>query len=83
MNIEDRELWFRAKRYGWGWTPSMWKGWLVFAAYVAFLAVVAALCARHMLTQPAFFACVALLTTLLLAICWLKGEKPQWHWGRK
>jgi hypothetical protein len=29
----------------------------------------------------AFFGCVATLTALLIAICWLKGEPPRWRWG--
>ena len=27
-------LWFRAKRYGWGWTPASVEGWLVMAAFM-------------------------------------------------
>jgi hypothetical protein len=26
---KPEKLWFRAKRYGWGWTPTSWQGWLV------------------------------------------------------
>ena len=25
----DKQLWFRAKSYGWGWTPITWQGWAV------------------------------------------------------
>jgi hypothetical protein len=28
----------------------------------------------------AFFA--AILTLLLLTICWIKGEPPRWRWGK-
>ena len=32
--------WFRAKRFGWGWTPITWEGWLVtLLGVVAFLAI--------------------------------------------
>ena len=34
-----RQIWFPAKRYGWGWGPPVcWQGWLVTAAYVAAMA---------------------------------------------
>jgi uncharacterized membrane protein len=29
----------------------------------------------------ALFAYFALLTAVLIAICWLKGEPPRWRWG--
>ena len=25
----DRPVWFRARRYGWGWTPASAEGWIV------------------------------------------------------
>jgi len=31
------KLWFKAKRYGWGWTPACWQGWLVLGVYFAVL----------------------------------------------
>lgn len=30
----------------------------------------------------ALFACISVLTALLIAICWLKGEPPRWRWGK-
>lgn len=27
--------WFGPKRYGWGWTPVSWQGWLATAAFIA------------------------------------------------
>ena len=74
--------WFRAKRYGWGWGwPSSWQGWIVLAAFIALLG------AGAILLPPgknlgAFLAYVALLSALLIVICWLKGEPPRWRWGK-
>jgi hypothetical protein len=28
-----------------------------------------------------FLIYVGVLTVLLVAICWLKGEPPRWRWG--
>jgi len=83
MTLEHRELWFRAKRYGWGWTPSTWQGWLVIGVYFALAATGVAMVAHQMLTLQAHFAYIAILTLALTGLCWLKGEKPHWRWGGK
>lgn len=80
-------LWFRAKIYGWGWTPSTWEGW---AATIADLAAVLGWSVylalhRELWTRPDFLL-IALLpilaaVALLIVICWLKGERPRWRWG--
>ena len=79
----EPKYWFRAKRYGWGWgLPLTWQGWLTFFLYfiLAVLAVVFLSPARF---GTGFFAVVlVLLTLLLVAVCWLKGEPPRWRWGR-
>ena len=60
--------------------PTSWQGWLVIACYVALLALGFALFPPA--SQVAAFAVyVVALTTLVIAICWLKGEPPRWRWG--
>lgn len=72
--------WFRAKRYGWGWTPVTWQGWATLVGFVALVAgATLAFPARKAL--PAYVACVVGLTVLLLGVCWLRGEPPRWRWG--
>jgi hypothetical protein len=80
-------LWFRAKRYGWGWTPVTWQGWAITIVYAL---AVAGWSAYEVVTgrrQP-FSAVwpdligILLLTALLVAICWIKGERPRWRWGK-
>jgi hypothetical protein len=29
----EKQYWFRAKKYGWGWTPSTWQGWGITSLY--------------------------------------------------
>lgn len=81
-------MWFRAKRDGWGWTPATWQGWAVTAVYVA--AVMGWLfyyfSTREALRLGWHFDLAALWPVVaasagLLAICWLKGERPRWRWG--
>ena len=81
-------LWFRARRYGWGWQPATWQGWLVFTIYaVAVIAWVIYLAARDGVTIGWHFGVspvipVLSLTIILIAICWMKGERPRWRWGK-
>lgn len=76
----QKKIWFPAKKYGWGWgPPRCWQGWMVLAVWFAALLAGTPL-AVH---APAFFAAHAIfLAGILLFICWLKGEKPRWRWGK-
>lgn len=29
------KIWFKRKRFGWGWYPASWEGWLVTVVYIA------------------------------------------------
>jgi len=78
---ENARYWFPAKRYGWGWgLPIAWEGWLVMLAYFGLLAL-AFVVAPPRQSLSGFLAYVALLTALLVAICWWKGEPPKWRRG--
>ncbi len=75
-----KPYWFKAKRYGWGWgLPSSWQGWTFFVPWFTALVAVA----LHFLPgQPlAFVALLVLLTAILVAVCFIKGEPPSWRWG--
>lgn len=80
MTDEDNDIWFPAKRYGWGWGfPITWQGWVVLLGYLVLLA----LGVNEFLRAPnlMFFAYLALITVGLIAICYQKGEAPRWRWG--
>lgn len=32
--------WFRPRKFGWGWRPASWQGWLVVIATIALMAAV-------------------------------------------
>ncbi|RPJ19622.1 MAG: hypothetical protein EHM26_07250 [Desulfobacteraceae bacterium] len=77
----DKQYWFPAKRYGWGWgLPSSWQGWIALFIFIATVAL------GFYVFPPdkqlgLFLVYVGVLTVLLVAICWLKGEPPRWRWG--
>ena len=77
----ERKYWFPAKRYGWGWgPPSSWQGWVVVGGFVVLVLL------GSFLYPPdkelgRFLGCIGVLSVLLVAVCWLKGEPPRWRWG--
>ena len=80
--------WFKAKLYGWGWTPAKWQGWLVILVYVALILILVLTRENDIPGNPdsgsnflTFALPIIVLTILLIIICYKKGEKPRWQWG--
>ncbi len=80
--------WFKAKLYGWGWVPVKWQGWLVILAYVALIIALVFNREEAIPGNPdsgsnllVFGLPIIVLTTLLIFICYKKGERPRWQWG--
>lgn len=74
------QYWFPAKRYGYGWgLPATWQGWAVSLTWLVLVTVGAIiLLPRHWV---AFGVVQVVLTGLMIAICYAKGEPPCWRWG--
>jgi hypothetical protein len=83
--MKNKKLWFKAKLYGWGWVPTSWQGWVLTAIYIlgivnfSMQASVEESGSDFLLTFAAKFIP---LTLLFLLICYVKGERPRWRWGR-
>jgi hypothetical protein len=81
MQLDGKEIWFRAKSYGWGWgLPCAWQGWIVFIASLAIVAFGIVLAANGAFV--AGFTCCLLSIAGLVTLCFLKGEPPRWRWGK-
>ncbi len=76
-------IWFKRKKYGWGWTPASKEGWLVVLIYLVVLAIYPLLAELGVLSfEPAIFGVIFLFATVpLIAISYKKGEPPSWRWG--
>lgn len=76
--------WFKAKLYGWGWTPVRWEGWLTIGIFIM-LALLLSFNIKQNSTPTdviwTFFVPLALLVVALITVCYKKGEKPRWQWG--
>jgi hypothetical protein len=81
MAADDREIWFPAKRYGWGWAlPCAWQGWVVIGMYAVML-VIGWIAIDPQRDAAMFTGWVLGWTALLGVATWLKGERPRWRWG--
>ena len=88
MDKVQKTLWFKRKRYGWGWTPVTIRGWFVVIAYIAFVVICAAWFGSteelSSGTGLSFFVLILLSSTsLLLWISYKHGPMPKWRWGKK
>jgi hypothetical protein len=81
------KLWFKAKRYGWGWTPCSWEGWLVLTLFIVFEYFDFMRLDRYSHsnsdTLRPFIIDTFIAIIVLIFICYKKGEKPKWRWGGK
>ncbi len=72
------KIWFKRKRYGYGWYPATWEGWVVLLAYILVALLLATsldedATLREILIM--FFLPLAILTAGLIRICYRMGEK--------
>ncbi len=81
MQSNEKKIWFPAKKYGWGWgPPCAWQGWVVLAVWTLFLCAGSLLLPHHM---GIYVAYTVVLSVILIVICYCKGEKPRWRWGKE
>lgn len=83
----NNKLWFKAKRYGYGWYPATWQGWAIITAFV-FIEILNFIRLDEVShsnsdTLRPFIIQTAILTAVLIWICQKTGEKARWRWGDK
>jgi hypothetical protein len=86
MRSEQQHYWFRARRYGYGWTPCTWQGWLVVGAFIVlFTGTVAGSIAAASVSGLLVALCAGasfLLVIALIYVCYATGEPARWRWGK-
>lgn len=78
--------WFKAKLYGWGWTPVKWQGWLVISIWLLVVFWIASGVEEGAQAADllwSFFVPLGLAVATLICLCFIKGERPSWRWGLK
>ncbi len=77
--MNAKKHWFVRKRYGWGWTPATWEGWMVLAIWGALF-----YWSMRGVDHEGWknIAVGMLFTVVLILVCFKTGEKPKWQWGK-
>lgn len=84
-----KKLWFRAKTYGYGWTPCSWEGWLAIGLYALAIFVYVRSVVDKALDGAGsgvpfyYHLLLVLATATLITVCYKRGEKLGWRWGNK
>lgn len=85
-----KKFWFKRKRYGYGWVPSTWQGWLVIVLYMFVVGLVSYLVLHDANESPIttvdlafFYGTIIIAVAILLIVTRTKGPKPKWRWGKK
>lgn len=74
-------LWFKAKKYGYGWVPCSIEGWLITLVYVLIIAYLANAYIHTKSLNSALGMSVSTILFVIIAI--KKGEKTKWQGGGK
>ena len=82
-----KDIWFKAKEYGYGWYPSNFIGWSVILIWI-FIEIISFLIIdnnSHSVSDTLikFIPFSIILIIILIYICYKKGEKPAWRWKGK
>lgn len=86
LRNNPQKYWFKAKLYGWGWTPAAWQGWLVVVVFIGLLLLNSRRVSAIYPTTEVIYSFVLqniILVLILILICYTTGEKPRWQWGSK
>ncbi|HUK06225.1 MAG TPA: DUF3309 family protein [Stellaceae bacterium] len=83
------KFWFKARHYGWGWTPASVEGWIVTVVLVLLLLASTVIFIRAVqsgaeprLATLLFLVATALISGVAVVIAFVTGEPPRWRWGR-
>lgn len=86
LKDNPKGYWFKRKLYGWGWVPAKWQGWAVIAFFIVLILGIALFLGTK--PEPSsedlllFFAGLVAIISALFLICYKKGERPCWQWGK-
>ena len=90
MKQAESKYWFKRRRYGYGYTPVAWQGWLSVAGAVGVMISSAFIILPSDSQTPSpsqalsFIAVIAVILVVLIKTTYAKGPIPaRWRWGKK
>ncbi len=83
---DGKEIWFKRKEYGWGWTPCTWQGWVATVLYIGLVLAFGLTIDKNSPPNEIVFTFVlpaVFLTVGFIRFCIAYGESPRWQWGKE
>lgn len=83
----EMKHWFKRKRYGYGWVPVTWQGWLVTTIYAGIIILGGLFLNRE--AKPVsenllvFFTVLIVATGILFTVTHYSAPSAKWRWGKK
>tara|TARA_B100001964_G_C13672896_1_gene354132 strand:+ start:31 stop:273 length:243 start_codon:yes stop_codon:yes gene_type:complete len=76
------KYWFKPKSFGLGAEPTTWEGWLLIAAFVAYMVLLSLYLVPNYMGEFYLYFTIGML--LLIYITKKKTDGPwEWNWGKK
>lgn len=89
MKNNNHSYWFKRKKYGYGWTPVSWQGWLTVISFTVIILATAVILHKDteknsFSTESYIFLAILIFAAIVtVALTLSKGPKPKWRWGSK
>jgi len=85
---DNKEYWFKRRRYGWGWRPVSWQAWTAVGLYLSVVLFGAWLINgkpdnQFTIEIGMYLAIVVVASIVLIAFSHRHGPSPKWRWGAK
>jgi hypothetical protein len=95
MKKSGNRPWFRVKRYGIGWMPASWQGWIITFTYALIVVASSVIFTRVAASSTdslgssvasdaliiRFSIWIFTLTLFFFWVCYKTGDAAVWHWG--
>jgi hypothetical protein len=95
MKNTQNKPWFKAKRYGIGWVPASWQGWVITLTYSLIVVGSSVVFTRVATSSPdalgssfasdiligRFCIWIFILTLFFFWVCYKTGDAAVWHWN--
>ena len=81
-NKKEQDVWFRARKYGYGWTPVTREGWFVTVVFIVLL-LFAGFRVEQTGDVVSFITFLTISIAVFFTIAYKTGERPRWRWGNK
>ena len=86
--LKKNKYWFKSKRFGWGFVPISWEGWLFILAMIILISIsvfvnkiyLESACLENGLSFLLDFVLI-LLVSIQISIK-KSRDKPRWRWGK-